>query len=99
MGDMADMANDDRMSEWELATDNEFAPLDIQYELGLCDEYGMQFNPGTVVVDNLTYNRYTKPSGKGKCPLCASDTHLIEGKFGTFYGCNNFPKCKGNRNL
>ncbi len=39
-----------------------------------------------------------KPIGPGKCPLCNGETHLVEGKFGSFYGCNGFPKCKGSRN-
>lgn len=30
----------------------------------------------------------------GICPMCGG--HLIErnGKFGTFYGCSNYPKCR-----
>ena len=40
-----------------------------------------------------------KPSGPGLCPLCEGKTHLIEGKFGKFYGCKAFPKCTGSRSL
>ena len=40
-----------------------------------------------------------KPSGPGSCPRCGADTILREGKFGKFYGCSTFPKCKGSRDL
>ena len=33
------------------------------------------------------------------CPLCGGPMHKVKGKFGTFYGCNKFPKCKGSRNF
>jgi len=26
------------------------------------------------------------------------ETELKEGQFGKFYGCKNFPECKGSRN-
>lgn len=39
-----------------------------------------------------------KPIGPGKCPICENNTKLVDGKFGKFYGCINFPKCKGSRN-
>lgn len=37
-------------------------------------------------------------AGNGPCPKCGSETRLIEGKFGKFYGCIKFPECHGNRN-
>lgn len=40
-----------------------------------------------------------KPSGPGPCPKCGGETHHVMGKFGDFYGCDNFPNCKGSRNL
>lgn len=30
----------------------------------------------------------------GKCPRCGGDLVLREGKYGQFYGCSNYPKCK-----
>jgi len=30
-----------------------------------------------------------------KCPLCGAPMELREGKFGRFYGCTRYPKCKG----
>lgn len=32
-----------------------------------------------------------------KCPKCNSLMVLREGKFGKFYGCSNYPTCKGTR--
>lgn len=29
----------------------------------------------------------------GKCPRCGGDLVLRKGKYGTFYGCSNYPKC------
>lgn len=100
MGEFADYTNMDRMSEWELAMDNEFASLDRQYELGLCDELGYQFYPGTPAVNAMPFNpiRSMKAIGPGLCPLCNDNTHLVKGQYGNFYGCNSFPKCKGSRN-
>jgi|WetSurSiteA1Bulk_404760.scaffolds.fasta_scaffold00038_23 ssDNA-binding Zn-finger/Zn-ribbon topoisomerase 1 len=39
----------------------------------------------------------SKPSGEGPCPLCKKPTVLKEGEFGKFFGCSDFPKCKGSR--
>ena len=30
----------------------------------------------------------------GKCPKCGNDLVLRNGKYGRFYGCSNYPKCK-----
>ena len=35
--------------------------------------------------------------GPGPCPLCDKPTVKKEGRFGQFYGCSTFPKCKGSR--
>ena len=29
----------------------------------------------------------------GKCPECGGDLRLIEGNYGDFLGCSNYPKC------
>ena len=29
-----------------------------------------------------------------KCPYCKTDLVLRKGKYGEFYGCSNYPKCK-----
>ena len=30
-----------------------------------------------------------------KCPLCGSEMFVRQGRFGEFYGCSKYPKCKG----
>lgn len=41
----------------------------------------------------------TKPFGPGNCPKCNKKTRLLEGKFGKFYGCIDFPICTGSRDF
>ncbi len=36
---------------------------------------------------------------QGICPQCGGQLILRHGKYGTFYGCSNFPKCKFTLNL
>ena len=40
-----------------------------------------------------------RPYGEGPCPECGSETVLREGKYGKFYGCIDFPKCRGTRDF
>ena len=87
MGEMADFCNE-RIEEsvWH-AEKYSNAPLNVQYEEGLIDESGAP----------ITGKKY-KPSGPGKCPVCGEATTVREGKFGKFFGCVAFPRCKGSRN-
>ena len=43
---------------------------------------------------------YTKkPFGPGKCPRCGSPTVKRFSRVGNeFYGCSQFPECRGSRN-
>lgn len=91
MGDMADFALDNALDEVEHFYKYQYADNTTQYEQGLIDEMGIMHESP----NNL---HYIKPSGPGNCPVCQSSTKLINGKFGKFYGCINFPNCKGNRN-
>ena len=34
-----------------------------------------------------------------KCQLCSSQMHLRTSRFGKFYSCSNFPRCKGKKNF
>ena len=36
---------------------------------------------------------------QGICPRCGGQLVLRQGKFGSFYGCSNYPKCKFTINL
>ncbi len=31
---------------------------------------------------------------EGKCPLCGGELKLRNGKYGPFYGCSNYPRCR-----
>lgn len=31
------------------------------------------------------------------CPVCGLEMFIKEGRYGSFWGCSNFPKCKGSR--
>jgi DNA topoisomerase-1 len=43
----------------------------------------------------------SKPAEKVdiKCELCGSDMVLRKGKFGEFYACSNYPKCKNTKTI
>ena len=41
----------------------------------------------------------TWPQGSLHCPECGSDMSLKRGRFGPFYSCSNFPKCRCTVNL
>ncbi|MCC7292988.1 MAG: type I DNA topoisomerase [Phycisphaerales bacterium] len=41
----------------------------------------------------------TWPEGALHCPECGSDMSLKRGRFGPFYSCSNFPKCRCTVNL
>lgn len=32
-----------------------------------------------------------------KCPRCGGEMVLRKGKYGKFWGCKSYPKCKGTR--
>lgn len=38
-------------------------------------------------------------SSADRCPLCGGEMVLRNGKYGTFYGCRNYPLCKGTRKI
>ena len=39
------------------------------------------------------------PDKGAACPKCGSETRLRSGRFGPFYGCVNYPRCKGKRRV
>lgn len=41
--------------------------------------------------------RRARPAGPGPCPECGAETTMRSGPYGTFYGCSNYPRCKGSR--
>ena len=46
----------------------------------------------------VDYCKLTNPTGYGPCPKCGSDTVIKIGRNGKFWGCTEFPLCKGSRN-
>ncbi|MCR3758441.1 restriction endonuclease [Clostridium felsineum] len=47
--------------------------------------------------NNPTINNSSEISKRVLCPKCGKEMKLIHGKNGDFYGCSNYPKCKGTR--
>jgi hypothetical protein len=39
-------------------------------------------------------NKYRDNLIFGICPRCGGSLQLRSGKYGNFYGCSNYPKCK-----
>lgn len=42
----------------------------------------------------LKIQRRNNAVASRRCPLCGGDLVLRKGKYGKFYGCSNYPKCK-----
>ena len=89
MGDMADMALDDTISMECLRQDYRFGMVSEEqaYDIGIVDEHGHE----------RTAYKKKVVAGAGPCPKCKGPTTLKKGKFGEFYGCCAFPKCRGSR--
>jgi hypothetical protein len=64
--------------------------LDEAYLRGDVDE-----ETGQEVQSPFQYKQ--KPHGPGPCPVCKEPTVEMVGRYGTFYGCPNFPECNGRR--
>jgi DNA topoisomerase-1 len=57
-----------------------------------------------LVRENLLAHQAEKAKAAGevaqseiRCPQCGAPMVLKDGKFGRFYGCSNYPKCKGTQ--
>ncbi|PHS13511.1 MAG: hypothetical protein COA78_07165 [Blastopirellula sp.] len=91
MGDMADYALDMADAQLEHYERYKDADLATQYDEGIIDEHG-----ATIGIPQVVSN-IRGAHGAGGCPKCGGGTSKKTGKFGTFYGCNNFPSCTGSR--
>lgn len=98
MGEMADFALEHSMDDLEEYWAWEEGGRDPQegYDKGILDELGYE-NVDTRFPNLSAIKSKIKHSGEGPCPKCKAETILREGKFGKFYGCTNFPSCKGSR--
>ena len=43
--------------------------------------------------------RWDQEVNAGQCPCCDGHLVLRKGKYGSFYGCSNYPKCKFTKNI
>ncbi len=57
----------------------------------LIDGYGLMKYIKLAELDN---NEYFKSEEKEKCPKCGGDLIERRGRYGKFFGCSNFPKCR-----
>lgn len=49
--------------------------------------------------DDSVFFPREKPRGPGPCPICGFATVLKTGIHGQFYGCSQYPGCRGSRNI
>jgi hypothetical protein len=97
MGDMSDLALENAFDDFAYYQEHKDLSKSDQYDLGLIDERGLIIGNPT----HLPVPRPVKPYGPGPCPRCGGSMILRKNSHtGTeFYGCADFPRCKGNRNL
>ena len=57
----------------------------------------LDIDTGEEVYSPMTRKSSNKVFGFGPCPICGGQMHQCSGNFGLFWGCNDFPKCKGTR--
>lgn len=48
--------------------------------------------------NSILYKHYNEPM-KTECKICDGHYVLRQGKFGNFFGCSNFPKCKSTKSF
>ncbi|MFO7792258.1 MAG: topoisomerase DNA-binding C4 zinc finger domain-containing protein [Candidatus Saliniplasma sp.] len=48
----------------------------------------------TAIKDHRTLQKIKKKDKKKTCPECGSEMTIRDGKYGKFYGCNNYPECQ-----
>jgi hypothetical protein len=44
----------------------------------------------------LNHDKWVNKTYEQKCPKCGAKLVLKTGKYGKFFGCSKFPKCKGS---
>ena len=90
MPDMADFALERAEEEVMHFQRFENAPLHVQYDDGLIDEYGdVICNPGSIPAAV-----FTKATNTDRCRDCGSVTVNRTGPHGIFTGCSTYPKCR-----
>lgn len=69
----------------------EMSPIKSVEELDEVFKHAMSPN-------NLIYKTYNVPM-KTRCEFCDGHYVFRQGKFGNFFGCSNFPKCKNTKSF
>lgn len=82
------------------------ALLEVALELLAPFEYEVQWIPAkeNAEADRLSREPLAKAdaaslSGQPRCPRCNGKLVLRTGRFGKFYGCSHYPRCKFTQNL
>lgn len=76
----------------EMEKDLDLIAQNKKDKLQVLQNFNNEFNSQVTQVINL---RNTNLAAKyGICPECKSPLNKREGKYGSFYGCTNYPKCK-----
>jgi ssDNA-binding Zn-finger/Zn-ribbon topoisomerase 1 len=54
---------------------------------------------GHAVINNITEHELSSQtiSDKVYCDICGKEMRLINGRYGKFWGCTGYPKCKHNK--
>ena len=103
MGEFADESFDRCMDNYESFCDDPYQDnFDGDFEVISPRHY--KVDVGGLLQSQSDYRDYLKTletpetfNGLGECPKCGKLTIKRTGKFGVFYGCSGFPKCKGSR--
>jgi hypothetical protein len=76
----------------------EFFPLEqidnLCIKIELARETGKEAKKQHVRNVKQTVYRKNQAIAKGICPQCGGQLILRDGRYGSFYGCNNYPKCR-----
>ena len=101
MGEYTDYAINEMLEQENIRQDYRlgFYSIEEAFELGILDEFGTEISSKSLKASKPTKGQKLKLCGIGPCPKCGADTELKKGKYGKFYGCINYPSCKGSRNV
>lgn len=88
-----------------VVTNNFFTPnannLAVSSDVDLWDRNKlieiMNISGGREIAQKVTYN--VNIDNRIICHKCGSEMILKHGKYGSFYGCSNYPKCKFTKNI
>ena len=64
-----------------------------------CPNYPKCKNTKTLDKDGKIAEEKTTEKADFKCDICGADMVLRKGKFGDFYACENYPKCKNTKTV